>query len=502
VRADARRLLVQVDPRSPDSIFKAAATAIRCGLVEEALPLAKHGTSAYPTDARMWQVLGLAHRALEDSARAIDAFTKAARLAPLDPLIAHSLARVTLEGGLPAVELFDRARGLAPTDGSVLLGRTAALFARGRIADAIADLDRLLDRHPGWTDGHATAARLRWMLGDRATFTSSFERASRAAPREAAIWWGLVGTLMDAERYDDALDAIARGRDAAGASRRFDAMEAACVAESGTAGAADRLFASLVPFDDVGTVVRFVRHLLRSARPAEAAEIAEAWVGNDPADLLWPYLAAAWRMLGDPRWTWLEGNPRFVGVYDIGDKVGSLDALAQRLRALHLAVHQPLDQSLRGGTQTDGPLFARMELEIRALRTAIVDAVKTHVAQLPPRDPRHPLLKMPRAPISFSGSWSVRLHAEGHHINHIHSAGWISSAFYVALPQAHMGGAGHAGWLSLGEVTELGLGLAPLRLIEPKPGRLVLFPSTMWHGTRPFAGGERLTVAFDVARGT
>lgn len=28
--------------------------------------------------------------------------------------------------------------------------------------------------------------------------------------------------------------------------------------------------------------------------------------------------------------------------------------------------------------------------------------------------------------------------------------------------------------------------------------RLVLFPSYMFHGTRPFGKGERLTVAFDV----
>ena len=113
---------------------------------------------------------------------------------------------------------------------------------------------------------------------------------------------------------------------------------------------------------------------------------------------------------------------------------------------------------------------------------------------------RHPLLREPRTPIRFSGSWSVRLSGAGYHINHVHPAGWISSAFYVALPEAHMGGAEHAGWLSLGEVTELGLDLPPIRLVEPKPGRLVLFPSTMWHGTRPFAAGERLTVAFDVAR--
>ena len=41
---------------------------------------------------------------------------------------------------------------------------------------------------------------------------------------------------------------------------------------------------------------------------------------------------------------------------------------------------------------------------------------------------------------------------------------------------------------------------APFRAIEPGPGRLVLFPSTMRHITEPFSDGERLMVAFDAAR--
>jgi hypothetical protein len=69
---------------------------------------------------------------------------------------------------------------------------------------------------------------------------------------------------------------------------------------------------------------------------------------------------------------------------------------------------------------------------------------------------------------------------------------------YVALPAMDRG---HEGWLKLGEPqAEMGLDLPPFRQIEPKPGRLVLFPSTMWHGTVPFEAGERLTVAFDVAK--
>jgi hypothetical protein len=78
----------------------------------------------------------------------------------------------------------------------------------------------------------------------------------------------------------------------------------------------------------------------------------------------------------------------------------------------------------------------------------------------------------------------------------------LSSAFYVALPDslAREGSGDAAGWLSLGEARDLVPALPPLALIEPRPGRLVLFPSVMWHGTRPFPEGERLTVALDIAR--
>jgi hypothetical protein len=77
--------------------------------------------------------------------------------------------------------------------------------------------------------------------------------------------------------------------------------------------------------------------------------------------------------------------------------------------------------------------------------------------------------------------------------------GWISSALYVALPERGPGEREDAGWFTLGEPDQLlGIDLPPLQTIEPKVTQLVLFPSWMWHGTVPFAEGERLTVAFDV----
>jgi tetratricopeptide (TPR) repeat protein len=502
VRAQARRLLQAASAHDVDAAFEAGASALRNGLEADVIPLLTAATEAHPRNARLWQLLGLAHRGVEDLAPALKALGIAASLAPTDALIAHGLARATLEAGLPATALFDRAHRLAPDDGSILIGRAGAQFAEGRAAEAIRDLDAKLKGNPGWLPGHATASRLRWLEGERKTFTDSFEEALRSAPRDRTIWRALIDTLMQAELYDEALAALARARDAAGADPAFEAAEAVATAEKGEVEAADRLFARLAPLLHITMVVRHVRHLLRAGRPEAALAEAEPWIAQDQGELLWPYLSAAWRLTGDPRWQWLEGNPRLVGVYDLADRLPSLDALAARLRGLHLAGHQPLEQSVRGGTQTDGPLFSRIEPEIRALRQAVVEAVEAHVAQLPPRQSGHPLLGTPRSgPVRFSGSWSVRLTAGGRHANHIHPAGWFSSALYVALPDESERGPPPAGWLTLCEPqAELGLDLPPVRSIEPVPGRLVLFPSTMWHGTVPFDAGERLTVAFDVAR--
>ena len=499
---EAALLLVRADPGDADAVFRAGAKAVREGFAAQALPLLSAGTARHPGDARIWQVLGLAHRRLDDLALAVAALERAAALAPRDALIAHTLARATMEAGLPATGLFRHAQQLAPTDGSVLLGLAASLLADGQVDDAIASLDAQLVRQPGWLEGQETAARLRWMRGERDAFTAGFDRALEALPREIALWRALIDTLIRAEMYDRALAAIARGRVAAGGHVLFDALETICVAEKGDTEEADALFRRFFPIRDASMAVRYVRHLLRSGRPAEASEFVGPWLGSTDADALWPYVALAWRLTGDPRWQWLEGDPRFVRAYDLGERISSLDTLAARCRRLHPNLGQPLEQSVRGGTQTDGALFSRVEPEIRELRQVLLETVAEHVAQLPPIDPAHPLLRHRRdRPLQFSGSWSVRLTGGGRHANHIHPAGWLSSAFYLTLPAPKPEDEPHAGWLTLGEPHgELGLDLPPTRLIEPKPGRLVLFPSTMWHGTRPFAEGERMTVAFDVAR--
>jgi hypothetical protein len=190
-----------------------------------------------------------------------------------------------------------------------------------------------------------------------------------------------------------------------------------------------------------------------------------------------------------------------VSYVDIPDFHLLQGQLGQKLNQLHANMAQhPFDQSPRGGTQTDGHLFARTDAEIVTLRSLVHDAVKQVVADLPPVDPTHPFLSGPRHTLRYTGSWSIRLRNSGFHEAHYHSEGWMSSALYVALPDTIGTSIDSAeGWLELGKPPkDLGLDLEPLAVIEPKVGRLALFPSILWHGTRPFPAGDRLTVAFDI----
>jgi cytochrome c-type biogenesis protein CcmH/NrfG len=486
--------------RDADAMLRAGAFALQAGIPAEAVAPVERALRNHKGNARLWQLLGLLYRDLEDLAPSVEAFAMAAERAPEDAMIAHGRACVCYEAGLPAVSLFERAMRLAPSDRSIMLRHAAALIAEDKGDAAIAVLEQELARNPTWREAHAALARVRWTRGEKENFADSFERALLAAPRAPELWGGYVEALLQAQLHARALDVIQRARSAVGSQRMLDATEAVARFELGEAEAAEALFARIVNTEDVAIIVPYLRFLLLAGRVQEVADLAGKLAPRDRTNQMWPYLSVAWRLLGDPRWEWLEGDPRFIGVYDIADSLPPLDSLGESLRALHQTIHQPLAQSVRGGTQTENHLFQRVEPEFRALRQAVVAAVEKHVAQLPAPQPGHPLLIERRAPIGFAGSWSVRLTGGGHHSEHVHPAGWLSSALYISLPGEAERGTAEAGWLSLGEVNQHGPALPPIRTVEPKPGRLVLFPATMWHGTRPFEAGERLTVAFDVRR--
>ncbi|MCC6927228.1 putative 2OG-Fe(II) oxygenase [Novosphingobium sp.] len=488
-----------------EDCYQTCLDALDFGLFEQILAVIIPLTDGERAQDKLaWQIRGLALRGLQDSAGAHQAFACAARLAPRDKLIAHSLARSAFEAGYPAVELFGEARALAPSDAGILLGEAAAMLAQGQGAEACRALAETLEANPGWFEGHKAYARISAMALPEADRQASLRSALVKYPQDPSLWHCLIEAAMQADDYALAHQFVGEARTAIGETPELERAEAICRNETGDPAGAMALFQRLAPPANAAALAHVLRCLIRLGRFDEASARADQSFPGDQDLALWPYRALIWRAAGDPRWHWLEGDERLIGSYDLTGSLGSLDDLADVLRAIHTGTGQPIDQSVRGGTQTDGNLLARAEPEIRRLRAAVLEAVRAHVAQLPDPVAGHPTLLARRDPVRIQGAWSVRLLSQGFHVDHVHPQGWLSSAFYAALPEGEQGiarqGKAQHGWLTFGECLSLLPDFPAFRTIEPKRGHLALFPSTLWHGTRPFDAGERMTVALDIER--
>jgi hypothetical protein len=250
----------------------------------------------------------------------------------------------------------------------------------------------------------------------------------------------------------------------------------------------------------------YSRHLLRTGKPDAAAAQAVLAAELDPADQeAYAVLSVAWRLLDDPREHWLCDYDRLVAHADIrpperfADMSAYLAYLGETLTALHVANREPMSQSLRNGSQTSGNLFGRPDPVIAEAAEVLREA-RDRILSALPTDPTHPFLSRNTGRARYVGSWSVRLWSSGRHVDHFHPEGWHSSAFYVQLPPSVTAENSAEGAIQFGKPPEdLGLDLAPRRVVHPRPGRLVIFPSYMWHGTTPFEDAHvpRMTIAFD-----
>ena len=482
------------------AIGELARKALEEGEEERALQVIERAVAQSPA-AALWQWKALLERSLDEHEAALASFEEAARLAPTEVSIAHGHARTAMEAGLDARPFYERALALAPRNGQILVGMAAARAAMGEGERAILDLQAVLRGAPAWLYGHEQFAQIMATQGKAPDATSSLDEALTRFPSAQPLWETLLNVQLRRGEYGSLKEIVERAKKAGISSPEFAIYEGIHAAEFDEEAHPDALFGPFPPNVDQALGRWRVRHLLRVGAIDALIPLIDREMLRDQTAELWAYAATAWRLADDPRSEWLESDDRLVGVIALSDALPPIGQLADTLRALHVAKGEYLDQSVRGGTQTDGPLLSRIDPVIRHLRRAIVGAVENHAAQLPAIDPNHPMLRHRRdRRVRFSGSWSVRLRSGGHHSNHVHPLGWMSSALYLALPDRTSDDRGDAGWFTLGEPDEkLGLDVQPWRTIEPKVGRLVLFPSWMWHGTVPFEEGERLTIAFDVA---
>jgi tetratricopeptide (TPR) repeat protein len=422
-------------------------------------------------------------------------------LASIHNNLAITLASQSKHG--EALDSLERARALAPELPSLDQRRIDALYQLGRFDECLLLYKKRLQDNPGDPALHQAYNSLLHRLGRRDEFLASYDRAPQTRdillskarllslakrgpevdeiygtllardPLDQTAMAGWASNLMLMGRYRDALTAF---------ETVINRRGAPAGAFSGAAGAA-----------------------LMAQDPQKAEYFCQSGLRLNPFDqALLALLGTAWRLKGDERDEELNGYDRFIRVFDLEppDGFSSMESfnveLGAYLERLHPKADAYLEQSLHGGSQTEGSLFGAGHALVERLRVRIEQALSSFVGDLPANG-AHPFLARHSSKFRYVGAWSCLMRGQGFHVNHLHPDGWISSCYYVTVPQASRDSDTRNGWIKFGEPSlDVPLKNAIRRAVQPVPGRLVLFPSYMWHGTVPLhASTARTTIAFD-----
>ena len=386
-----------------------------------------------------------------------------------------------------------------------------SLLAQQRYEEAESEFRNAIRLHPGYLQAHVNLAETLWMrTGNAKMVSDEIDASLRIYPSLAPLRL-LKAKLLEASGNTAAAMAelgSAIARDDANPALHVAASQIAIKCDAGKALQCAKRALQLGPVDP-SMLCAYGNALLATGHAAEAEALAGRLLAINHFDgLALALRATAWRMLGDQRYHDLYDYGQFVkpGMIDTPDGWPNLDAylgdLSRGLLELHALRTHPIGQSLRHGTQADLVLKHADHPAVRAFAQAIDGPIRRYMQAI--GHGSDPLRQRNTGQYQLNGIWSVLLHPNGYHFNHLHPEGWLSSACYIHLPSA-VNSRGGEGWLQFGEPAfPTSPPMPPEYFVRPEPGLLVLFPSWFWHGTVPFSGADgdhRLTIAFDVIPG-
>ena len=173
-------------------------------------------------------------------------------------------------------------------------------------------------------------------------------------------------------------------------------------------------------------------------------------------------------------------------------------AFARELLALHRAAQRPLEQSLRGGTQTERNLPA--DNPVIAAFFAMLDApIRDYIARLRDATPEHPIDRRKSARLPdlglVVGAAAARRFSPGSR-----ASARLAELGVLRGPAGRLGCRRRAaGWLKFGEPGMRVAGCPPEHFVKPAAGNAGAVPVVPVARHRAVRrGGRRLTAAFDV----
>jgi Flp pilus assembly protein TadD len=505
--ARAYRRVLQLDPQRVVARHGLALSLEGLGRLAEAETECRALLAAHSQDARGWSALGAILTRRSRLAEAESAYRRAValnpRLGPAHQQLGALLAR--MGRAEEALSQLARSHSLGLRGFDLCLARARALVQLGRVAEAERDFEQAVTLAPRHVQAQLELARLRQTCGD-ADFARSLVAAVRQAPEDFELRSKLTALLTRTGRAAAAEELLREELKRAGAQPRLRLLLSQVLREGERLAEAEThaLEAAAALPEDPAAVENLVSILLSRGRPQEALAFIRTQRASQPLSQRWlAWEATAARLLGQDSYRDWSDYARLVRCYRLEPPAGFASmaelnaALIQALVTRHHAGVQPLAETVRCGSQSAHNLVADPEPAIQAVLGACAQALAEYTGGLG-SDARHPFTARNPGRAVMTDAWSVHLGRDGHHVNHYHDQGWISSAYYAAVPEESDDTALRSGWLKFGEPRFPTPGATAELYLRPVAGMLVLFPSYLWHGTNPIHGTQpRIALAFD-----
>jgi tetratricopeptide (TPR) repeat protein len=394
------------------------------------------------------------------------------------------------------------------------LNHAVVLQAAGRTQDAIAATRRALRHDPGSIPALLNLANLLMEAGDIEGAVAGFEEAARREPERSGVHFQLGLGYQALGRLDRAAEALAEAvhlepgqahihYSLGTVLQGMHALDEAVAAYDTAIGLRPQMLDSLF---DVGKP-RHIHALFERGDHAAALASLDGFLAKHPGQACALALKAiALDEIGEH-----AASRALVDFQHLirpvqFDQAPGYDSIADLNQALaaHILSHPTLREvpesfSAHKGKAT-GELLVEPKGPVAAFEQLVRGAVEGYIANLPDL-PGHPFTaSLPKRWRLMM--WANVLEAESFQVPHIHPSGWLSSAYYVRLPEVVRAGQdGRAGWIEFGEpYHDITHRAQPeLHAIQPEEGLLLLFPSYFYHRTLPFESTEkRISIAFDV----
>ena len=436
-------------------------------------------------------------RTLLETSQPVEAAEAFRALIPLsdEPAMHRGLVHALIESNqLDAAEAALEASPLEPADASAFRARLA--FYRGEYETAVGEAAKATNREANGPGPFSQALQVLRMSGGWDMAEGLIEDVLSKHPARDRLWATAITALHKAGDTDAALQLFGR------APRTLATLVARAEIANDQGHFADAEQLALQALDRQNGALPAMRVFalasLGQEKWAQAQQISDLALRAHPNDqFFYAIKATAGRARGQDYGYYF--NYDWVRSYDLDAPEGWADMAAfnadlkAELDALHGFSAAPLDQTLRLGTQTAPDLRFVDSPAIKAYFKAVAPALDDYVSRLP-RQGGHVLLRRNTGAWRIRSAWSIRLGAGGHHVDHVHPEGWVSSAYYVDVPDLP----GKQGWIKFGE-PPIDIGQGPEHEVQPVAGRLVLFPSYLWHGTYPIEGdATRMTLPIDI----